>query len=119
MKHEEFDELVTNRLSIAQDTLFTKSIEYCSETDKLHNFKRAAAMEQCTPERALVGMVSKQIVSLLDMVDATDKGKIYPMALWTEKTTDTINYLILLEALVVERNRIPVETAPTKKTRTR
>jgi hypothetical protein len=70
----------------------------------MHNFNRAAAMLGCCPERALVGMLSKHLVSVLDLVDAIEqRGELPTVKLLEEKCGDSINYLILLEALVKER----------------
>lgn len=83
--------------------------------DKLHNFKRAGNMLQCSPEYALVGMWTKHIISLLDIVDKINKEDVklsnmfvckpddVTIAMVEEKIGDAINYLILLEALIKER----------------
>lgn len=116
MKPEKFDRLLKEIQYRTTDVLASKSAEYASDSDKLHNFKRAGAMEQCTPEKALVGMWTKHIISVLDIVDRIEKenqkiGLIYKLnpVYWLskkhleEKITDSINYLILLEALIKER----------------
>ena len=55
-----------------------------------------------SPEKALVGMLAKHLVSILDIVDAIPK-QIPTPALVEEKIGDAVNYLILLEALLKER----------------
>lgn len=104
MNREEFDKLLQKRLKATVDTLSSKNKEYASDTDKLHNFKRAGRMLGCTPERALVGMLVKHLVSLLDIVDKIELKKELPTKkLLDEKCGDSINYVILLEALIEER----------------
>ena len=118
MIKEDFDKLLEKRLKATVDVLSSKNKEYASATDKLHNFKRAGAMLGCTPERALVGMWTKHIISILDMVDKIEKdsrkvGFLTAIITWNsrrktiklleEKIGDAINYLILLEALIKER----------------
>jgi hypothetical protein len=78
--------------------LITKAREYATE-DRLHNFKVAAALQGCTPAQALAGMMAKHTVSVYDMAR---NGREYPQALWDEKITDSINYLLLLAAVVRE-----------------
>ena len=78
-----------------------KNLEYSRGGDKLHNFKRAGDMLGVTPEKALVGMFAKHLVSILDMVD--DLPVLPDKEIMEEKITDSINYLLLLEALIKER----------------
>jgi hypothetical protein len=49
--------------------------------------------------QALGGMMAKHTISIYDMIDT---GNDYPMALWDEKITDHLNYLLLLKAVVSE-----------------
>lgn len=125
MEHEKFNELLKEILDRTTNVLASKSAEYASDSDKLHNFKRAGAMLGCSPEKALVGMWTKHIISILDIVDEIDMqqsthfkklkkvfakrffkkyyGKKMHIAVVEEKITDAINYLILLEALIKEQ----------------
>ncbi len=102
MTTEEFNHLVHDRTEKIIAILASKAAEYARE-DRLSNFKRAAAMMQVTPERALLGMLSKHIVSLLDMVDDLDHDRMNAPETWHEKLGDAINYFILLEGLIIER----------------
>lgn len=99
MTPERFNDLLENRLSLTRDVLGSKAGEYASTSDRLHNFKAAAAMLRGTPEQALLGMLVKHMVSIYDMVL---DGQPRAIALWNEKIGDAINYMILLEALVKE-----------------
>ena len=95
MTPERFNDILARRLEVTKAVLTSKAQEYSSGKDRLHNFNRAAAMLGTTPEKALVGMWTKHIVSILDIVDS----EIVPsLALLEEKVTDAVNYLILLEA---------------------
>lgn len=116
MKHIEFNELLDKIIKRTTFTLASKSAEYSTDDDKLHNFKRAGDMKHETPEKALVGMWVKHIISILDIVDDIEKenqkiGLIFrynpkhdlDIKIVEEKVGDAINYLILLEALIKER----------------
>ena len=48
-------------------------------------------------------MVTKQIVSIYDMVDKLCDNFAYPSSVTIEKTADIIVYMILLQALFEER----------------
>ena len=58
------------------------------------------ALQHCSPERALAGMLAKHIISLYDMCFAD--GVSFGMDTWDEKITDSLNYLFLLKAIVKE-----------------
>ena len=92
-----FDEQVALCARILQQ----KTKEYTGDdTDRLGAFKAAAALQHCTPEQALAGMLAKHIVSLYDM--CFDDGTHYDISTWDEKITDSLNYLFLLKAIVKE-----------------
>ena len=115
MNVEKFNKMLEERIKKTRAVLDSKNKEYASDIDKLHNFKRASAMENCSPEKALIGMWAKHIISILDIVDKLDKEDAkynghaicqplkVTIPLVEEKIGDAINYLILLEALIKER----------------
>ena len=111
MKTEIFNQIVEARVEKIKATLIRKAAEYASEVDRLHNFKVAARMEepQDSPESALWGMMRKHLVSVLDIVAATRGGRYPTAAMRDEKINDSICYLILLEALLIEHS--PAEPA--------
>lgn len=104
MTNEQFHALLHSRLEKSESTLGTKAVEY-ARGDRLSNFKRAAAALRCSPEQACINFWMKHVVSILDMVNDIEEGK--PSAsleMWDEKIGDSINYMILLEALVKDRH---------------
>jgi len=96
MKTEQFNQIVEEQLKRCTDILIVKAREYATD-DRLHNFKVAAELENCTPRQALAGMMAKHTVSIYDMCNSGEK---YPIELWNEKITDHINYLLLLRAII-------------------
>ena len=101
MSPEEFAEITRKRLIRCEFVLTPKGQEYSRGGDRLHNFKKAAEIEKTTPEKALLGMAMKHIVSIMDMVE--DLPALPTEEQQAEKFTDAINYLLLLEALIEER----------------
>jgi len=101
-----FNKVVEDRIAQIKAVLIKKAAEYSSDTDRLHNFKVAARLGQQveSPEQALVGMLKKHLVSVFDIVAATSPeiDKYPSKAMRDEKIGDSINYLILLEALLIE-----------------
>jgi len=102
MKIGRFEMIVEERISQIRKTLAFKGEEYATSKDRLHNFKRAGRLRECTPEDALIGFFMKQFTSVLDMVDAIETQD-FSVEYVNEKLGDCINYLILLEALIEER----------------
>lgn len=100
MNHEEFEEVFELVTSMSRSVLIEKAKEYATDTDRLSNFKQSAVLIHGTPEQALWGFVTKHLIALSDMVKS---GKDFTDAQWDEKIGDTINYMILLKALTVEK----------------
>lgn len=101
MKIEQFNKAVNDQVKRSLDVLVIKAKEYATD-DRLHNFKTAAVLEHKTPIQALAGMMAKHTVSIYDMCDTGDTN----LDTWNEKITDSINYLLLLRALVEEEYEI-------------
>lgn len=102
MKSEIFNQLFAEQVERSERVLVHKAKEYATD-DRLHNFKVAAALEGCTPAKALAGMMAKHTISIYDMCESEEW---YPVELWEEKITDHINYLLLLNAII--REELPV-----------
>ena len=101
MNAENFNKITEERIKKCCDVMITKANEYAT-ADRLHNFKVAGALQGCTPIKALGGMMCKHTVSIYDLINDFEKGENIPVELWNEKIGDSINYLLLLNAMVVE-----------------
>lgn len=105
MIQKEFNDVIISQTERCKSILVSKGTEYApkatkgSNADRLAHFKKAAVVMNSTPKAALMGMLSKHLVSVSDM--CTD-DKVYPKEQWEEKITDSINYLLILRALVEE-----------------
>jgi hypothetical protein len=101
-----FAELLNRNISRCKDVLLRKQKEYATDDDRLHNFKIAAAFQQCTTEQALFGFLAKHLVSLSDMCKSGEK---YSEDIWDEKIGDSINYLLLLAVVVADGRENKIE----------
>lgn len=101
MDTKRFNEVIETRLNKCCSVLLTKADEYATE-DRLHNFKVAAELQNCTPITALGGMMCKHTVSVYDLIRDHEAGKTISTEMWDEKIGDSINYLLLLTALITE-----------------
>lgn len=99
----EFEKIVNAQFSLCYDVLCEKAKQYSIGTDdRLHAFKVAADFQGITTKQALLGMLTKHLVSLSDMI-ASDAS--YSEGIWSEKISDSINYLMLLKAIVIEEQQ--------------
>lgn len=99
MKTKDFEASIKAQVNRCMRTLVDKGEEYATD-DPLHNFRRAAELKGETLEQACVGMMVKHTVSIFDMV--TDKEE-HTIEAWREKIGDNINYLLLLSAILDEK----------------
>ncbi len=99
MTTDNFNAIISAQIDHCESILCSKAKEYAT-ADRLHNFKVAGALQGISPVQALMGMMTKHTVSVADMCMS---GEEYPRGLWDEKITDSINYLLLLSALVREK----------------
>jgi hypothetical protein len=127
MNSVEFNKIVKRRCELIETVLSKKEEEYATDNNRLHNFYVAAELLDCTPPEALMGMMSKHVYSVIDMLvangidpslfemlikdifrdskelsnkESSKKGKALTFEHLDEKIGDTINYLILLEGML-------------------
>lgn len=100
MNSEQFSQVFDHQMKMCSEVLFNKATEYATDDDRMHNFNTAAKLTGETPVQALAGFMVKHTISIYDMV-AEDPNS-FSEGTWDEKITDHINYLILLQALLLE-----------------
>ena len=99
MVSEEFNRIVERQAELCGVLLGTKGREYAPGFDRLSAFKKAAALQNVTQAQAAFGMLAKHLVSVSDMVNDPDS---YDLEKWDEKIGDSINYLLIIRAIVEE-----------------
>jgi hypothetical protein len=113
MKRQQFNRIVSRTFNQCKNTLTRKGDVYGPD-DRFSNFKTAARMLGCTPEKALEGFMTKHYVALHDFIATLDTSQpMLDMDEWDEKIGDMINYLLLLGGLIAERREllIPVRNS--------
>ncbi len=78
MTNEEFNNLLEDMIVRIRNVLGYKAAEYARGCNRLSNFKLAADLNQTTPEKALLGMLKKHVVSVWDFVADIEVGKLAP-----------------------------------------
>ena len=107
MNQKEFNEVIVRQTDRCKSMLVAKGAEYApravknTAVDRPAHFKKAAVVMNSTPKAALMGMLSKHLISISDM--CTDERQ-YSREQWDEKITDSINYFLILRALVEEKS---------------
>ena len=104
MKKTEFNKLVDERIKLIQSLLQKKGAEYATDQDVFHNFEEGAKMS-FHDKREMVAWeyMMKHMISIKDMISSKDAYSEYTIR---EKFGDAINYLILMEAMMLESNGI-------------
>lgn len=103
MDKQDFDNIVSNVIDNIHETLQKKNKEYATDNDVFSNFNEAAKMMGWQNTTACIGMANKHIVSVYDMVKKIEKGILPSVDFVNEKIGDSINYLILLKAMIFEQ----------------
>lgn len=103
MDSKQFDEVVERALTRSMEVLVHKAKEYAMGGDRLHNFNRGAQIAGSSRERVLKGFMLKHLISVFDIIDNIDKGIIPSREFIDEKVGDSINYMLLLEASLVDK----------------
>lgn len=106
MNQSEINEIFDATIKRSRDVLCSKADEYVGQQgDRLSNFKHAAHLQNVKLPTALAGMLCKHTVSVYDMISRYESGESFSEEKWSEKITDHINYLILLQAVLAEERK--------------
>lgn len=98
MTLEKFNASVVDQLEYCKSLLVRKGAEYAPDaSDRLSSFKIAGQLQDESPKEALCGMLAKHIVSVYEMCRTNQD---YTYDEWCEKITDSINYLLILKAMI-------------------
>lgn len=109
MNSKEFAQVFDEQMQLCNDVLFQKAGEYATDDNRMHNFNAGAAISGKTPVEVLGGYMLKHTISVYHMI-GEGNPQAFSREKWTEKITDHINYLILLQALLQESLESESET---------
>lgn len=104
MHDEQFNQVIEAAVDRSMSVLVMKNAAYSGkDVDRLAGVKHAAHILGTTPEKAIEGMMVKHTSSIYTMLRS---GESYTRETWNEKITDHINYLLLLEAVIHEKQGV-------------
>ena len=109
MRKEDFNILLKERVNEIEQKLTQKRDEYVTNEDVFSAFKKATGLSfhDC-PEQLAWEYMTKHLQSIKDMIETVSKHGYngYPEKdTLREKFGDAINYLLLIELMMVERIR--------------
>jgi len=99
----EFEKVVDETLQQIRETLIAKGKEYRRNNNPFHNFEVGARKKNITREKVLDGMLLKHEISIEDITNDLDSGKLPTEAVVNEKFGDVLIYLILKKAMFLQR----------------
>lgn len=102
MNNAEFLSICELQFERCKKVLNRKRELYGSGSDRLEQFKRIASLRDSNKFLAVGDCMAKHVTLLFDLLEATRAGVIASMDQWNETVTDTMNYLLLLKALLEE-----------------
>lgn len=103
MKKDFFKEVLHDTLKSIQKTMGVKAMEYIRNNNAMHNFDEGAKISGQIREKVLFGFALKHHISINDMRNDIEAGKLPSEDSVNEKFGDAINYLILEKASILHR----------------
>ncbi len=102
MNRKEFNALVDKRKELIESVLQKKGAEYANEANVFHNFEEGAKLSfHNSREMVAWEYMIKHLQSIKDMISNNTP---YSEHVIREKFGDAINYMILMEAMMLETN---------------
>lgn len=110
MNVNSYNKAIDDQINQCREILRAKHEEYAEapekeNSDHLSNFHNCARILQTEVKKAWLGMFVKHLESLIKLI-RQDFDEENPV--WDEKITDSINYLLLLKALISETREMHV-----------
>lgn len=98
----EFENTVKNTLESIKDLLIIKGREYRRKNNPYHNFEVGADATGQSRIKVLRGFSLKHSISIDDMIEDFEQGKLPTIEAVNEKYNDLITYLLIEKAMMVE-----------------
>tara|TARA_R110000822_G_scaffold127454_1_gene262948 strand:+ start:10226 stop:10585 length:360 start_codon:yes stop_codon:yes gene_type:complete len=103
MKKEFFKRVLSETLEQTKKTLGIKAMEYVRDDNAMHNFDFGARITGQIREKVIYGFALKHHISISDIRNDIEEGKLPSIDLVNEKFGDAINYLILEKASILHK----------------
>ena len=102
MTKETFMKIKRHLQDKANEVMRKKESEYYSTYDVLSSLRKIASFRNRETPQTILDLMSKQLVSLSDMVDDFNECEDFNKDKWDEKFIDILNYTFKLYASIME-----------------
>jgi len=103
MTEKRFDEVVDIFLNSIRETLLIKGKEYRRNNNPFHNFDVGAQKSGLIREKVLDGFLLKHEISIADITNDLELGKLPTIKVLDEKFGDNVIYLILKMVSIIDK----------------
>lgn len=103
MTENRFEQIVDETLNQIKEVLVTKAKEYRRNNNPFHNFDEGSKRSGLIREKVLDGMLLKHEISIADMTNDLEQGKLPKIETVNEKFGDNLIYLILKKSSIIDR----------------
>lgn len=108
MDRDQFEGILDAQITRVRDILVVKTEEYATG-DQLANVRTMAHLQSISLPRAVAGAMAKHTFSVYKMIRSDEP---FPLAVWDEKITDHIIWLVLLRASLIDNANPDQGTLP-------
>lgn len=108
MKKDFFKKVLDETLESTKQTLGVKAMEYVRNDNAMHNFDVGARITGQSREKVIYGFALKHHISINDIREDIEQGKMPTEEMVNEKFGDAINYLILEKASILHKIKNPL-----------
>lgn len=115
MDTKQFEKLCKELLDKAEVTLFARSHEYASDTDRLANFRQPTSMLGISPAEVCLMYQMKHIASVAKIAKESSQGILPSKELLQEKCQDVLNYTLIFYAIMNEMIQAQAASKPETK----
>lgn len=112
---KQFEKLCKELLDKAEVTLFARSHEYASDTDRLANFRQPTSMLGISPAEVCLMYQMKHIASVAKIAKESSQGILPSKELLQEKCQDVLNYTLIFYAIMNEMIQAQAASKPETK----
>ena len=103
MTEQRFEQIIEETLQQIREVLIIKGKEYRRNNNPFHNFDVGSQRSGLIREKVLDGFLLKHEISIADITNDIEQGKLPSIATIDEKFGDNLIYLLIKKASIIDR----------------